>query len=467
MFSDWHDKLENVQNYSNDDTTVQETTQDLPAREEWMLLSDLIPGVFVTTDQSQQIVNSHYNWQSDRLKYQQSKIKEMSSWIKTNKESFTSTIRTEQNTDISTFSDMQKCAYDIIKRHSQKPYPKDPLLLIIIGGGATGKSYLINAVKNLLQQSCAVTATTGKAAFNIHGCTIHSLLKLPVAAKGNKDLTGQSVIRLQNSLKEIRYIIIDEYSMLGQKMFAWVDKRCRQATGLTDQLFGGMSIILVGDPAQLPPVADKPLYHSKPSTTLQEQGHLAYFMFNTVVKLTLNQRVKGSNPQQATFRNLLNRLRTGDCNKDDWNLLLTRQPSTAPNVTEFENAIRLYYSNEEVANYNFQKLTSLQQPIAKINARHSTAAAKNISAEEMSGLEPVVFLAKGAHVMLTMNLWTDVGLCNGATGTIVEFIYASNQQPLIYPLLSLLNLMTTQGHLLLIEFQDVYQYVQSQQHITH
>ena len=60
----------------------------------------------------------------------------------------------------------------------------------------------------------------------------------------------------------------------------------------------------------------------------------------------------------------MNRLRTGDCNKDDWNLLLTRQPSTAPNITEFENAIRLYYSNEEIANYNFQKLTSLKQPIA-------------------------------------------------------------------------------------------------------
>ena len=212
-------------------------------------------------------------------------------------------------------------------------------------------------------------------------------------------------------------------------MFAWVDKRCRQATGLTDQLFGGMSIILVSDPAQLPPVADKPLYHSKPSITLQEQGHLAYFMFNTVVKLTLNQRVKGSNPLQATYRNLLNRLRTGDCNKYDWNLLLTRQPSTAQNISEFENATRLFYSNEEVAKHNFQKLTSLQQPIAKINARHSSTATKNKSAEGMSGLEPVVFLEKEAHVMLTMNLWTDVGLCNGATGTIVDLIYASDQQP--------------------------------------
>ena len=195
-------------------------------------------------------------------------------------------------------------------------------MLIIIGAGGTGKSYLINAIKSLLQHSCAVTATTGKAAFNIHmyviyGCTIHSLLKLPVGVKGNKDLTGQNLVKLQNTLKNISYIIIDEYSMQGQKMFAWVDKRCRQATGLTNQLFGGKSIILVGDPAQLPPVGDKPLYHSKPSSSLQQQGHLAYFMFNTVVKLTTNQRVKGSTPEQIRFRELLNRLRTGDCTQDD------------------------------------------------------------------------------------------------------------------------------------------------------
>ena len=75
---------------------------------------------------------------------------------------------------------------------------------------------LINTVKNLLQQ-CAVTATTGKAMFSIDGCTIHSPLKLPDSAKGNKYLTGQSLIRLQNILKEISYVIIDEYSMLGQK----------------------------------------------------------------------------------------------------------------------------------------------------------------------------------------------------------------------------------------------------------
>ena len=108
----WHAKLQSVQNYSDDDTIAQETTQELPVREEWMLLSDLAPRSFVTTDQPQQIVDSHYNCQSDRLKYQESQIREMSSWIKTNKESFTSTTRTEQNIDIyiAKYSEMQKHA---------------------------------------------------------------------------------------------------------------------------------------------------------------------------------------------------------------------------------------------------------------------------------------------------------------------------------------------------------------------
>ena len=47
----------------------------------------------------------------------------------------------------------------------------------------------------------------------------------------------------------------------------------------------------------------------------------------------------------------------------------------------------------------------------------------------MSGLQPVGFLAKGARVMLTMNLWSSVGLCNGATGTVAHIIYQNNHQP--------------------------------------
>jgi hypothetical protein len=67
--------------------------------------------------------------------------------------------------------------------------------------------------------------------------------------------------------------------MLGQVAFGWIDKRCKQATALHDNVLGGKSLILIGDPGQLPPVADKPLYHAKPSNDVGEQGHQTYRMF--------------------------------------------------------------------------------------------------------------------------------------------------------------------------------------------
>jgi hypothetical protein len=99
--------------------------------------------------------------------------------------------------------------------------------------------------------------------------------------------------------------------MLGQTTIGWIDRRCRQATGLKDSLFGGKSIILIGDPAQLPPVADKPLYHDKPSNPIAEQGSLAYRMFDNVVVLDVNQRVSGGEYDQVVFKGILSRLSTG------------------------------------------------------------------------------------------------------------------------------------------------------------
>jgi hypothetical protein len=165
-------------------------------------------------------------------------------------------------------------------------------------------------------------------------------------------------------------------------------------------------------------VADKPLYHAIPTNGIGEQGYLTYKMFDNVVKLNVNQRVQGHNPEQTRFRELLLRLRKGESTVDDWKLLLTRQPSNVDNLSEFKDATRLFYSNEEVGNYNHEQLIKLQQPVAQVTARHSSVQVFNH-----------YFFAKGAKVMLTMNLWPAVGLCNGETGTVIHFIYQNNHQP--------------------------------------
>ena len=126
---------------------------------------------------------------------------------------------------------------------------------------------------------------------------------------------------------------------------------------------------------------------------------------------------------------MLLRLRKGDSTVSDWKLLLTRQPTNVDKLTEFKGAASFFYSNEQVANYNYDQLVKLQEPVVQISARHSSVAAKKITADEFSGLQPLMVVAKGVKIMLTMNLWPAVGLCNGATGTVVDFIYQNNQQP--------------------------------------
>lgn len=63
-----------------------------------------------------------------------------------------------------------------------------------------------------------------------------------------------------------------------------------------------------------------------------------------------------------------------------------------------------------MATDNFTRLKQLGEPIVQINAYHNNPKAKQISAEDMGSLEPTVYLARKARVMLTRNLWTRVGL---------------------------------------------------------
>ena len=76
-----------------------------------------------------------------------------------------------------------------------------------------------------------VIAPTGVAAFNINGATIHSTLSIPIIKNKRSDLDGNRLKQLQERLKNVIYLIIDEKSMVGRRMFALVDKRLRVNMG--------------------------------------------------------------------------------------------------------------------------------------------------------------------------------------------------------------------------------------------
>lgn len=94
-------------------------------------------------------------------------------------------------------------------------------------------------------------------------------------------------------------------------------------------------------------------------------------------------RQQGNDPEKSMFRQLLLRLRDGCTTEQDWAQLLTRTPANATNISEFDNAIHLFYDKQSVAQVNINSLTKLGTPIARINAIHSCSAAASAKSEMM------------------------------------------------------------------------------------
>ena len=320
--------------------------------------------------------------------------------------------------DRESLNEQQRLAFDIIT--SQNSNDNEPVHMIVCGTAGTGKTFLIRAVKQVLGDQCIVTATTRIASFSNNGQTLHSAAQLPI--REYRDLQGDSLQRLQLRLEGKRYLIVDEMSMIGHKMLSWLDNRLRTGTGRQDIPFGGMSIILMDDFGQLPPVGDRLMYISRSGSVI------SYLMFHSVIILDQIMRQAGQDPEAVAFRALLMRMRNGQVTEDDWKLLWQRS-TTNVLMDEFKDAIRLYFDKKSVAEYNYQKLLERGQPVAKIKAKHSGHGASAATSDEAGGLEAVLFISTKAEVMLTCNLWAEVCLCNGSFGTIEQVWFAENMGP--------------------------------------
>jgi len=205
----------------------------------------------------------------------------------------------------------------------------------------------------------------GIAAFNIRGKTLHYLLKLPIRGKRKKDLNGEPLVQIQDTFDNIEYLIIDEYSVISQSDLAWINRRCKQATGQQGVPFGGINIILFGDLGQLPPVIGSVLYSQNPNSELDYEGMLLYSLFQQVVVLDQNQRISCD----YRFSELLDNIRDGHVTESDWKLLLQHTPQVKG--SQFTDALRLSYSKKEVAEQNHEALKKLNNPIAEIKAVHN------------------------------------------------------------------------------------------------
>ena len=101
-------------------------------------------------------------------------------------------------------------------------------------------------------------------------------------------------------------------------------------------------MILLGDFAQLPPVGDKPIYTTSPSSILGQHGYSIYTLFETVVILRQNIRQAGNKPQAEVFQQLLMRMRNAQSTQCDWQKLCEQTPQHI-NMGNFKYVPRLFF----------------------------------------------------------------------------------------------------------------------------
>lgn len=138
--------------------------------------------------------------------------------------------------------------------------------VFVTGSAGSGKTHLISETfAKSTKKSVALTATTGIAALNLGGETIHRFLKIGISCRpfeigkaiGTWDKISTSSAPWDkaswNLIQSIDAIIIDEVSMLRRDQFELIEAVLSSIRDNTLP-FGGVQIILVGDFFQLPPV---------------------------------------------------------------------------------------------------------------------------------------------------------------------------------------------------------------------
>ena len=319
----------------------------------------------------------------------------------------------------------------------------EPYRVFLSGPGGVDKSHVIKLIQSdtikLIRQSGAVepddvlvllTAPTGVAAFNVNCMTLHSAFLLGRSKySGFQPLSNDRVNTLRAKLSKLVLLIIDEVSMVGANMLLEIHKRLQQIKAvLPHVMFGGVSILAVGDLYQLPPVGQPLLFSTVNDSYAQlyKSGSLWQDEFE-MLELDEVMRQRGD----SAFAELLCRVRTDSCTEADIATLESRVVN--PDSPDYPcEALHVYRLNADVDEHNEHMLSKLPPSNTRyeIKAKDAmTGQTKHIDMSTLStkrtetgGLHGVLKIACGARVMLTTNVDVSDGLVNGARGELVHIV---------------------------------------------
>ena len=264
--------------------------------------------------------------------------------------------------------------------------------VFLTGEPGSGKTHTINEFIAWLRASGiepSVTAATGIAATHVGGMTLHSWSGIGVS----ESLSEADIDRIASKehiarrIGKAKVLIIEEISMLSAATFEMADAICREVRRV-NQPFGGITVILVGDFFQLPPIS---------------RGDVA-FAFASPVWRDLNPIICYLTEQyrqdDSEFLDVLSAIRTGEVDSLHRESLMARRVEGSALPT---GAPKLFSHNADVDRINAEELAKIPGTTKKF---HMSSKGKDNLVEGLKRgcLSPELLeLKEGAAVMFTKN----------------------------------------------------------------
>ena len=297
---------------------------------------------------------------------------------------------------------------------------KNRTSIFYTGSAGTGKSVLLREIISSLKkmfgkdrEKVAVTASTGLAACNIGGVTLHSFAGIGL---GKEDVpTLIKKIRRNKRAKSrwlrTKILIIDEISMVDGDLFDKLEEIARELRR-SDEPFGGIQLIITGDFFQLPPVPEQEQISSKFSFEASS--------WKKVIEETICLH-HVFRQKDEEFVGMLNEMRLGKLT--DQSILNFKNLERAPVYDDGLLPTELFPTRREVDsanNYRLKSLTGL--PVTF----YSEDSGTTVDIEQRTKLlshcmaPQRLVLRRDAQVMLIKNM--DETLVNGSLGRVIGFM---------------------------------------------
>jgi ATP-dependent exoDNAse (exonuclease V) alpha subunit len=285
--------------------------------------------------------------------------------------------------------------------------------VFLTGPAGTGKTH---QQRDWLDRNprAAVTASTGVAALNAGGATVHRWSGIMIGPSPGqsfdsffRQLSQESRFGIRaafNRVRQTEQLVIDEISMLPGRLLDYLDFHCRTIRK-DDRPFGGIQVISTGDFLQLPCVRTDPRAEydwAFDSEAWRNAG------FQTVELTTIRRQ------DDREFAGALSRFRVGEIDRRVADVL-------RPRVANFPNRelTRLLTHNVQVDKWNDYCLADLPGE-EWVREAETDGPPSQIAFLTKNLLTPAFLrLKQGARVMFTVNR-PDDGFVNGQTGTVAR-----------------------------------------------